>query len=407
MPTDPTAPDWRRDLLVVAGLAGSPVVALGCSRFAYALLLPAMSTDLGWTFTTAGLMNTVNAVGYLVGALGTARVAAAIGVRRAFLAALALTVLALAATATTGQLGALLTLRGVLGVAGAGAFVLGGTITSAISRRHDPHRAAVLVGAYFAGGGVGIVVSGLVVPGVLGRLGPQGWKAGWLALAVLAVAGSVAAALAARAAPPAAVAPGSGRWWVGGLGWLSGGYLLFGAGYIGYMTFVVAHLTQQGWTPAAVTTFWVILGAAGTASALVWARLLRRARGGSAAATLLLLLAVATAIPWATSGTAASYASGALFGLCFLSLVGAVTAAGRDAVDPVDTTAALGMLTTVFALGQVVGPWASGAVADRTGGQRAGLGLSALTLVLGALLCARQRPRATAAPTAAAPPAAR
>ena len=34
----PTAiePPFRRDLLIVIGLAASPLVALGCSRFAYA-----------------------------------------------------------------------------------------------------------------------------------------------------------------------------------------------------------------------------------------------------------------------------------------------------------------------------------------------------------------------------------
>ncbi len=384
---------WPADLFVVLGLAGSPLVALGCSRFAYALLLPAMRTDLGWSFTTAGLMNTVNAFGYLVGALGTAWVASRVGPRRAFGWSLGGTVVLLAATAATRSLELLLVLRGLLGVSGAGAFVLGGAITSAISRHHSAHRAAVLVGTYFAGGGVGIVASGLLVPPLLDGAGPAGWPHGWLALSVLALVGSAAAVLSARAAPGGSVQPGSGRLWVGGLGWLASGYLLFGAGYIGYMTFVVALLTQLGWGAGAVATFWVALGTAGALSAVVWAGLLRRARGGSAAAALLVLLAVATAIPWGTSSTVALYASGALFGLCFLSLVGAVTAAGRDGVDPVDTTAALGMLTTVFALGQVLGPWVTGAIADRTGGHQVGLGLSAAALALGALLCARQRPR--------------
>ena len=99
MAADPltVARPFQRDLLIVIGLAASPLVALGCSRFAYALLLPAMRSDLGWSFTTAGLMNTVNAVGYLVGALGTAWAAAKLGQRPAFVGSLVITVLALAA----------------------------------------------------------------------------------------------------------------------------------------------------------------------------------------------------------------------------------------------------------------------------------------------------------------------
>ena len=46
-------------------------VSLGVTRFAYGLLLPPMRDDLGWSYTLAGTMNTVNAVGYLLGALLT------------------------------------------------------------------------------------------------------------------------------------------------------------------------------------------------------------------------------------------------------------------------------------------------------------------------------------------------
>jgi len=40
--------------MVALGLAAGPVVALGFTRFAYALLLPAMRADLDWSFATAG-----------------------------------------------------------------------------------------------------------------------------------------------------------------------------------------------------------------------------------------------------------------------------------------------------------------------------------------------------------------
>ena len=46
-------------------------MSLGITRFAYGLLLPTMRADLGWSYTLAGAMNTLNAVGYLLGALAT------------------------------------------------------------------------------------------------------------------------------------------------------------------------------------------------------------------------------------------------------------------------------------------------------------------------------------------------
>ena len=58
-------------LRVVLVLSLGAAVSLGLTRFAYALLLPPMRADLGWSYTLAGGMNTANALGYLLGALAT------------------------------------------------------------------------------------------------------------------------------------------------------------------------------------------------------------------------------------------------------------------------------------------------------------------------------------------------
>ncbi|MFN9281643.1 MAG: YbfB/YjiJ family MFS transporter, partial [Betaproteobacteria bacterium] len=57
------------ELAIAAALALAAAVSLGLARFSYALLLPPMRADLGWSYFTAGAMNTVNALGYLLGAL--------------------------------------------------------------------------------------------------------------------------------------------------------------------------------------------------------------------------------------------------------------------------------------------------------------------------------------------------
>ena len=49
------------------------------------------------------------------------------------------------------------------------------------------------------------------------------------------------------------------------------GYAMFGVGYIGYMTFVVALLRSQGTSAAAVTLFYALLGVAVCASSRIWA----------------------------------------------------------------------------------------------------------------------------------------
>ena len=69
-------------LMLAAGLSLGSAIALGLARFAYALLLPSMKLDLGWSFAQAGAMNTANALGYLLGALAFPRLARRWSARR-------------------------------------------------------------------------------------------------------------------------------------------------------------------------------------------------------------------------------------------------------------------------------------------------------------------------------------
>ena len=58
-------------LILILSLA--PTVGLGIGRFAYALVLPDMRDTLLWSYSAAGFMNTINAAGYLAGALLASR----------------------------------------------------------------------------------------------------------------------------------------------------------------------------------------------------------------------------------------------------------------------------------------------------------------------------------------------
>lgn len=58
-------------LALTAMLSLAAAVPLGITRFVYGLLLPPMRTDLNWSHTLTGAINTVNALGYLLGALAT------------------------------------------------------------------------------------------------------------------------------------------------------------------------------------------------------------------------------------------------------------------------------------------------------------------------------------------------
>ena len=67
---------------------------IGYARFAYALILPAMRTDLHWGYTAAGWLNTANAIGYFLGAVISLATIRRHGPRALFVAGLVLATLA-------------------------------------------------------------------------------------------------------------------------------------------------------------------------------------------------------------------------------------------------------------------------------------------------------------------------
>lgn len=384
---------WGLALTLSLGAA----VSLGVTRFAYGLLLPAMRTDLGWTYTLAGAMNTANALGYFLGALMTPWLMKRMGASTllwggAFLASVFMLLSGFFTAAEP-----LLVQRMLAGVASAFVFIAGGLLAARLGAR-EPTHSGFLIGLYYGGTGWGIALSAVLVPWVLEQAAGQmhGWRWAWWILALVCLLASAALLWPARvmAQTPAPLSldgavPVQFRWRQ--FGFALAGYTLFGMGYIGYMTFVVALLREQGSSAQAVTVFYGLLGLAVVASSRIWAGLLDRYKNGRALAILNALLGVATVLPAVTQSWPIVLASGLLFGGVFLSVVASTTALVRHNLPQTAWAAGISAFTTVFAAGQIVGPTVVGWIADGPGGLGRGLVVSALALWLGAALAWRQK----------------
>lgn len=376
-------------LWVVFGLAMGPAIALGLARFAYALLLPSMRADLGWSFADAGSMNTANAAGYLVGALIAAPIGRRLSDKSAFKFGLLLTAVAIGASGLTGNFVALLILRLIAGLTGAIAFVAGAGITSAAAAGGSRSRAPTLLAVYFAGAGIGITASALAVPPLLA----MGWRTGWLALGALGLAATLYGWLVLHRAPETSYKVGSARggWSARFMACKLVAYALFGAGYIAYATFIIAHLrSSEGFDGASITAFWAILGLAAIATAFAWGPVLGRLRGGWGASATIGTVTIGAALPLLWHGPVSAFLSAFLFGGSMLAVIAAVTSFARRAAKPHAWTSAIAALTIAFGIGQCIGPVLSGALSDGPNGIRAGLWVSAAILLLGTVIAAFQ-----------------
>lgn len=383
---------WR-EIITAVGLSTGAAVALGLSRFAYALLLPPMRADLGWTYVEAGALNTANGAGYILGALVAAWTAKRWGTARAFLTGFSVSVLVLLLTAASTRFSVLFALRTLGGVSTALTFILGAGLAAAICPMQNPLRRGALVGIYVAGVSIGLLSAGIAVPIIL-QGGVQRWPEGWVVLGLIGAAGLPVAWRAARHVTE----PVGGSMAVLKVDELRqlaptfAGYGLFGAGYVGYMTFIIALLQKQGGSSEQMIWFWLVLGLVAAVSTLLWGRVLGGFHDGRGPALVFATAMLGTLPVLLYPGPTGMFVSAVVFGGSFLAGPAAIAIVAQRQLPAVSWTAAISLLTVGFAFGQAVGPILAGAISDATGSIAAGFWVSPVLLGIAACANLLQRP---------------
>ncbi len=382
-------PTYAHPARLILVLSLAPIIGLGIGRFAYALVLPDMRDSLQWSYSAAGFMNTINAVGYLTGALLASRMIRRFGlagtVRWGTLAAIASLVLC----ASSGNFVLLSFARLLAGVGAAAGFVGGAALAATIAQSR-PERANFLLSLFYAGPGLGILSSGLVAPFVLQHFGHGSWWIVWWAMTLLSVIMIIPLLLAPldnkamidHAAPtPFSIWPA--------LIYLIG-YFLFGAGYIAYMTFMIAYVRDAGGGAAAQSAFWCLIGLSAFVTPWVWRRVLALDRGGLATTIILGVNAIGAALPIFGHSPSLLAISALVFGVAFFAVVGSTTAFVRFNYPPSSWPTAIAAMTISFGIGQTLGPIVVGAITDAVGSLSFALNISAAMLAVGAILSALQ-----------------
>jgi len=372
-------------------------VAMGIGRFAFTPLLPMMLDDAVIDLRAASWLASANYMGYLVGALlctfqpwiwARARALPAADAPTLVRAGLVATVLLTLAMALPAP--ALWpSLRFAAGVASAVVFVFtSGWCLAQLAGQ----RASALGGVMYTGPGVGIVVSGIFASGMVS----WHWRAstGWLVFGVLAAlltaavwrvfdggtmprpAATATSPLAARAA---AAKPGRGE-----IAFMAFAYGLAGFGYIVSATFLPVIARQALPGSAWLDLFWPIFGSGVIAGALFATRL--RLDGDLrlllAACYIVQALGILVGV-W--SPTLPGFAAGSLLlGLPFTAITFFAMREARR-LRPAMVASAMGLLTALYGIGQIVGPPMVAMLLKRSVGQGESFALS-LQIAAGALL---------------------
>src|SRR5690606_8418719 len=173
-------------------------------------------------------------------------------------------------------------------------------------------------------------------------------------------------------------------------------YFLFGLGYIAYMTFIIAWLRQnpvEGLLPATVTSvMWSALGSMTLMAPILWRRVFNGRGDGLPMAATMVVLGSGAALPLLAPSIVGVWLSAALVGASVLMVPAAATSFVKANLPRPAWGSALAVVTSLFAIGQAIGPVGAGWLSDQWGSLTVGLAVSATLLFSGAVIALLQRP---------------
>ena len=327
------------------------VVAMGISRFAFTPLLPFMRIDEGLSFQEGGWLASSNYVGYFVGALGAGFVYRR---KKGFLLSnVLLNVISIIGMGLTNAYALWIVLRFVAGVTSGFIFVLTSSIMMDYLAKHLLTRWS---GYVFSGIGIGIAISGLCVPFIEVRFL---WEGTWIGLGLLSTVFIVLTLLlwrhivvqdSERVAKTADT-----NIWRGFMPWLIIAYGLEGLGYIITGTFLVDIVYNIENLRDYASYSWVVVGIAAAPSAPFWMAMMSRFKPIYVMFFAYILQVFGIALPVLSQTVWSVLLSAFVYGCTFVGIVTLSTGYGRQ-LFPRQSGSVVSILTTFYAVGQIIGP---------------------------------------------------
>ncbi|HEY3275337.1 MAG TPA: MFS transporter [Syntrophorhabdaceae bacterium] len=387
----------------VVAFTGTLVVILshGFGRMSYSVILPSMKEGLALDYTQIGFIAMGNFIGYLCLAVIGGFLAARFGVRKVAFASLLVMGISLFLTGFAESFGSAFFLRLITGMGNGASYV---PLMALPAAWFVMRKRGFATGIVAAGIGIGLTISGLILPYFISSHGRDGWRYAWHLLGGIVFLLSFVCYAFLRDSPAdkgvsiygGGDEPKSGprvtlfSAWKDVVGqkeiWKLGSvYFMYGFSYIIYLTFFVAYLTKEmGLTTARAGALFALLGIFSIFCGIVWGSIsdVVGRRYGSMLAYLTLAISYMIFTFW--KGPGGFYVSAIVFGITAFSIPAIMAAAAGDAVGGRLAPAALGFITLFFGIGQAFGPPVAGWIKDATGSFAHAFLLSALVSLVGA-----------------------
>ncbi|MBD1383148.1 YbfB/YjiJ family MFS transporter [Metabacillus arenae] len=374
----------KQPFLFLIGGIFSLIIAMGIGRFAYTPILPLMQKDLSFSDAIAGYIATSNYAGYLLGAI----LAGVIPLRQhrtlSLRLSLTINILTTACMGLSHSYVLWYILRFLSGFTSAFVFVLASSIVlDKLAARDKTNWSGFLYG----GVGLGIFLTGLIIPGLNQSLK---WEGAWIGLAVVSVFFAFIVWIWLKDSPIIRERKSKQEFFtqvppVKWFPWLIAAYGLEGLGYIVTGTFIVSIAEKTSSFGGDATLVWMVVGLAAFPSCIIWSSLAKKWGYVKCLVFAMTIQSVGIAMPVLWMSQTGLVISAIFFGATFMGITTLTTTLARQ-MSPSNSNRIIGYLTAIYAFGQMIGPTIAGILSSFTRDYNAALIEAAIVVLVGACL---------------------
>jgi MFS family permease len=351
------------------------MTGLGFGRFAYPMLIPSMRGSLGFNYIEMGLLSGTIMLGYLLFSLIGGMLATRFGPKKIVIASLLCGTLSMFFISRLSGFFPLLFSTFAMGAGGAGAHI---SMTTLPMTWFGEQRLGRALGVVTGGTGLGIIVTGLLLPPLLFHQGKEGWRQCWLLLASITFLVAVIGWMLLREKPnlitPLPFTPDGKGEPIPFTGKKNGLtlkaifviYFIFGYAYNIYATYFVAYMVEEiRLTEETAGNIWALFGWMCMGSGLIWGFISDRLGRREALLWNNGIISLSVLLPLLFHQTFILGLSAFLFGATFLGAVTVIATSIGDQV--VERRASVyGLVTLIHGIGQFLGTICGGYLKDLT-----------------------------------------
>jgi MFS family permease len=375
----------RPSIIVLIGLGMlCTLVTVVFARLAYGLILPSMRADLSLSYAQAANLGTVTAIGYLAVLLYAGVFAGRYGGRKAILLGLAFACAGFSGLSISTAYGWLMLFMVLLG------FGTAFTFTPLISLLGGwyPQQRGTVIGFANSGVGIGMLISGAIVPALTEANPVDGWRQVWMIFALSTAFVGLMVALFLRNPP---VKQNTGSLKQGLLSVYRSPHVLVmgliygivGLTYIVQTLFMYSFALASGVPAITAGQLVALMGLISVFSGPAWGMAADRIGHANALVICMVMAMLGNLLPVLWPVTAVFAVHYALIGLSISGLFTSILAASTSTVQPQLAAMAVSFVTLFFALGQLIGPAVAGVLIDWQEDFRLSFGLCGLLLLFG------------------------